>query len=531
MPLQPHHWLLVFALFLTGVAHLALLPPFEGYDETMHYSSIQQIATTGKIPFYGEAKISQTVVAYRDIGPMPYSTNRPFENNGGMIYEAFFRNPELVSGYKQNLAVLPQSFTPGAELNWQAQHPPLYYILMAAVIKPLATLPLTAQFFWLRLVSWIIALTGLVIGLRAAAKTIPQEPGNKLMLLGLLYPFCVPGFFSEFARLGNDSLCALLFGTLWVLLVSRQDRPYSMQRLFAIGTVLGAGLLTKAFFLPITAAIGIWLLLLRKDPLKSRIKASIISMGVAGLIGGIWHLHNIISHGSLSGGSDFIELDNHGGFWAGLATHFSFLEVIRGMAIIPASWLWASPWSLARWPDIFYLVLAVAGFMPLAAYTFQLRRKPLSDIAWLPVWPALLFLAGLGYHVFVNMALTGKGSTGGWYLHIMAPAIAYVFAVGLGNILRGPKPWKALFLGGTVFTAAYHLSTLWAQTAMFGGCATKAADKTYAFDDGAFCLTDIAAVYHNASIIIAPGLAATCLVIALLSLALVWIAQGRLAQR
>ena len=35
--------LLLLAVALTGLAHLAFLPPFEGFDETAHFSYIQQI--------------------------------------------------------------------------------------------------------------------------------------------------------------------------------------------------------------------------------------------------------------------------------------------------------------------------------------------------------------------------------------------------------------------------------------------------------------------------------------------------------
>jgi len=45
--------LLVSAILLIAVGFLAVLPPFEGFDETAHYSSIQQIADTGTIPRYG----------------------------------------------------------------------------------------------------------------------------------------------------------------------------------------------------------------------------------------------------------------------------------------------------------------------------------------------------------------------------------------------------------------------------------------------------------------------------------------------
>ena len=43
---------LLAAALLIGVAQIAELPPFEGFDETAHYSYIEQIAETGTWPCF-----------------------------------------------------------------------------------------------------------------------------------------------------------------------------------------------------------------------------------------------------------------------------------------------------------------------------------------------------------------------------------------------------------------------------------------------------------------------------------------------
>ena len=45
---------LLLASLLIGLAHVAGLPPFEGIDETAHYSYIEQIAKTGTLPRVGD---------------------------------------------------------------------------------------------------------------------------------------------------------------------------------------------------------------------------------------------------------------------------------------------------------------------------------------------------------------------------------------------------------------------------------------------------------------------------------------------
>ena len=51
---------LLLASLLIGLAHVAALPPFEGIDETAHYSYVEQIAKTGTLPRFGD-KIRQDV--------------------------------------------------------------------------------------------------------------------------------------------------------------------------------------------------------------------------------------------------------------------------------------------------------------------------------------------------------------------------------------------------------------------------------------------------------------------------------------
>ena len=111
---------------LTGIGFIALLPPFEGFDETAHYSYIQQIAETGRWPRRGD-KISAEIDRYMASAPTaelmsPRWTYFRFFNEGGdraAAADALWRQAG------------PTTFEPGEIANWQAQHPPLYYALLA----------------------------------------------------------------------------------------------------------------------------------------------------------------------------------------------------------------------------------------------------------------------------------------------------------------------------------------------------------------------------------------------------------------
>ena len=89
------------AVLLVGIGYLSILPPFEGFDEYVHYSSVRQVADTGTVPIFGRSFIDQTVVDYASHGPMPWSSgNPPFAGLGPMTYPSFFANPAAVAHYE-----------------------------------------------------------------------------------------------------------------------------------------------------------------------------------------------------------------------------------------------------------------------------------------------------------------------------------------------------------------------------------------------------------------------------------------------
>jgi hypothetical protein len=114
-------------LLLIGLGYIAILPPFEGFDENAHYSSLRQIADTGTIPVYGKSFIPQDVANYT--GPVAYSSLiPPFDN--GLVYSKFFSDPESITQFLKNYR-LPHShsaYVPSDVENWEAQHPALYYV-------------------------------------------------------------------------------------------------------------------------------------------------------------------------------------------------------------------------------------------------------------------------------------------------------------------------------------------------------------------------------------------------------------------
>lgn len=519
---------LIYLLFLLsfGLVHIAITPPFEGFDETAHYSSLRQIADTGTIPVYGNSYLDQSVVDYQ--GPIHYDTGAPpFDRK--LVYPKFFARPDLVVQFQQvyRQPAPHVAFRPSTESNWQAQHPPLYYLLLAQVLPGLDRLSFTAQFFVLRLISFALALCGVAFGLLAASQAAALSERDAAPIGFAAYPLLLPMFFPEFARIGNDSLCLLLAGVAAYLLAAWLKDERSAIKPIALGATLGLGLLTKAFFLPITLALAIYLgarlWIDRSNPTVRawRVRGAVSVLLTAVVFGGSWYVYELLAYGDVTGADYAIRLERHGGMWAGIQSHFSLSQLIRGALMPLVSYQWVGTWSVTRVPEIFQVPMVLLAVWIAIAYARQLRDRSLADPAWLPVWLFGLFLMGLYWHVLIGIALYSLGAAGGWYLHILMPWAAPALGLGIVSIAAHRRA-RALLAALLAYAFGFHLFALWAQMALFAGCATKGDDKYYVFSGNAMCFDQAPLIMHRLGVLGYPALALSAFVVGLACLA--WLA-------
>src|SRR4051812_38954640 len=120
--------LLLLGALILGLSHAALLPPWEGFDETGHYSYIQQLAETSDWPRQHDM-MSKDVDDYLKVAPTTESMH------GAWTYHRFFsEGRDIIERARQAIHALPtepRRWEAGTIENWQSQHPPLYYLAMA----------------------------------------------------------------------------------------------------------------------------------------------------------------------------------------------------------------------------------------------------------------------------------------------------------------------------------------------------------------------------------------------------------------
>jgi len=496
----------VVAALATGIGWLALLPPWEGFDETAHFSSVQQMADIGTLPIFGKSFMSRDVVGYRQHLPMPYSSTPPFEENGGITYQRFFAAP--VTDEAKLALEYPRGFVPSDQPNWQSQHPPLYYAIMAPVYLVSAEWGWPTQLLLMRMISWLIAMAGFVVGLVGIYGYWPGRSREDACAVAAAWPFLVPMFFPEMARLGNDSLCLLLAGAVWYLLMRLAANGARRRDGILLGVLLGLGLITKAFFLPIAAGVVAYLVLRRNFGIAG------IALLLAALVGGPWYVYKYLAFGVVTGAYEEIVLAEQGGLLGGLAAQFSTGSLVHGLAGIVATLCRPATWSLAKLPEVFLLPLVALLLLPFCAYAFGLLRTRSEDIRWAPALIAGAVVAGLVHHVLVRIALSGIGSgTPGWYLHMLAGPLGFAYAVGVLRIAHRRFVRRILPLLGT-YTVGYFAVVSWIQLLMYSGCVAKGGTvKYYALPTDPSCTSDVPELFRRLSLIAEPGIGLFSLVV------------------
>jgi hypothetical protein len=288
-------------------------------------------------------------------------------------------------------------------------------------------------------------------------------------------------------------LCLLLAGITWALLL-RWRREEGPATAITIGIVLGLGLLTKLFFLPIT--LGVCLVMAWRP---RGMRAIALVLVPALLIGAGWYVYRGLRFGSFAGIDLFDRVSTQGGLVANLTRHFSLAAFARGLAAFAATWQWGGTWSLARINELARLPMALLACLIALGYAAVLRRRPVTAPEWWPVWLTGPLAGTMIYYLLSEIADASGGTTPGWYLHVMAPAVATVFGLGLSSL--APRPLARRLVNGLLFySVLFLLVVLYGEAALFAGCAVKGDDKYYAFTGSVACLDRVPEMWRHVGV-------------------------------
>lgn len=161
-----------------------------------------------------------------------------------------------VDGHVQYIRyILDRHTIPLVNEGWEAQHPPLYYALAALTVKISGVARDSgAETFVLRALGFVIGLANLYFISRCLEVIFPKR--TLPQIIGLVIASALPLSLYVAHAVSNDLLAATLAtAAIYLTLRALTENSLPPVRLLSIGTLLGAGILTKLTCLPVALTL------------------------------------------------------------------------------------------------------------------------------------------------------------------------------------------------------------------------------------------------------------------------------------
>ena len=440
----------IWACFFARLAfYCAMLPLWEGYDEWAHFAVIRQMAVHGDVLAPRDAPVSRDVEASFQFAPVPWEMRAL--KAPSVTQDDFWQLPAEARGAREAaLLAMPAAWSgqngSGAFTAYEALQPPLYYWLMAPVLRVLLGCTLATQVMVLR---WIgVLLASLVVPL---VFWVARMVFDRSTALGCAAVVAVmPGLALDVARVGNDGLAVVLFTLLTGLAVKIVRQRFNPKLAAALGVVLGLGLLSKAYFLTAVPAL---VLLWGYDwwRARGRRRAAVIhgllTAAISLAIAGWWYARNLRTTGTLSGLSESAML--RGLDPVVMLRQAASLNWAKAIDAILLSHIYFGGWSsltVRSWMyHVFYAVILLAAVGLLR----QIRARETAPL--LAVY--LAFWIGQLYNVLLLYLSKGLPGSMGWYMYAVVGAQAVLTVAGLRRMLPERFAGAAVALGAALFAA------------------------------------------------------------------------------
>src|SRR5688572_12260380 len=158
--------LLIAAFLARAPLYLSVFPPFEGWDEYQHLAYIVHLDQTGAIPVVGPdtrvpSALRPLVVA------LPHSRwgGEQVKEWGGLPYAEFWNAPPRPAG--------PDPGPSASARLYQAQHPPLAYVLALPVWRALKTAHPLEAIYAIRAMNLLLVAAALALFAAALTRLVP----------------------------------------------------------------------------------------------------------------------------------------------------------------------------------------------------------------------------------------------------------------------------------------------------------------------------------------------------------------------
>lgn len=442
-------WAISVLFVLLGIWWSILLPPGAAPDERTHVDLVVAVEETGSFPRYDERFVSSAA----------FWLNYPGRWGGSMSRQRGSLTPENASpragrptidelgGDKVATWQRQGAAEASPAQNQMPQHPPLYYVSAATTLRIGRALnggkgPFSTEVMALRLLG-VAFVAHVPLACYWAARRLGA--GEAAGLTASVVPLLVPQVSHVSAAVAYTPLLIGLAACAAVVVAGVVRGDQRRRTAVMAGVLVGLCIWTSM----LAVVLGGWLAvayasLLRNRsrwPVKTTLMRGATALGVAGGIGGIWWLRNIILEGTPVPSSNT-------DLYVGLATDPDWQPRFTLILEIAARWLpnrFFGAFDIAhttaqfRWPVVASLLVLAAVLAILALVPRRFGARDGVSTARVVVFGSVFVIAlGLilarSWYIYSN---SGKvGFLQGRYLFQAFVPFAVVLGIGLARVLR-----------------------------------------------------------------------------------------------
>lgn len=299
---------LTLAFFAISLTWAVLTPGFRGPDEPQHVNSVLRIAQGGGWPAPGTTHIEDTVnnaaieagMVIDDCNVSLLCLTKVPRGDAGWSESGFLDRVPVDVDERSTLDELAEQAENNPALDQMSQHPPLYYGIVATVVR------LTGALDWqwdslLLLMRTVTAALGAPLIYLVHRSTLVLTNSRRTALVAAAIPLGIPQLTHIAGVVSNDPLTISLAGLVTLLTVRLLQGDSRWRTLTALGIALGLASLTKGTALPFALVAGLALLFRsdRNSRFIRRLVQAVATGSIAIAAGMWWWLANLVNHGTL----------------------------------------------------------------------------------------------------------------------------------------------------------------------------------------------------------------------------------------
>ncbi len=422
-------------------------PTYRASDEPMHVSTTMRLAESGRYPAPGRALMDPAVLAsFRWVDYFGATGRAPKPEQAVRLAHP----PTMVA------LEAPDAPRPRTDVDQMTQHPPAYYLALAAAVRALHldALGPTDLVLALRLLTALMLLPVPWLCHRVARRLgLPARVAGAAAFV----PVAWMQLLHSSSTVNNGALLALATGVATAAVVPAALGDVRLRRAVGVGLAVSVALLTKGFALALLPVVVIaYLVAIRRAGLWHSVRALVVAL-LATLPGLWWWVLNVVRYGTVQpqGGTatppvaDLPPLSQWG--------HDFTLTWMRTL------WI-ALGWAENRPPAGLTIGLTVGAVVLLLAGTWALRRRLGAALVMHLTWLGPLAIVVLGsYQEFESSGTTRAAQ--GRYVQTGVVALVVLATAALARLSRLVPALPLLVVGLAGGGLVFGLDHFWAPVA------------------------------------------------------------------